>query len=86
MRLISQERDFYRKSIQYSINTPFGQTVMPENRKTVLLDTLENYRHVAVNDNMRFIVECSRSWNARCSTTGSAPTRPPISSGGPTIW
>ena len=34
LRLIAQERDFYRKSIQYSINTPFGQTVMPENRKT----------------------------------------------------
>lgn len=39
LRLIAQERDFYRKSIQYSINTPFGQTVMPENRKTVLLET-----------------------------------------------
>lgn len=51
------QRDFYRKSIQYSINTPFGQTVMPENRKTVLLETLEKYRHVTVNDNMRFIVE-----------------------------
>ena len=57
LRLIAQERDFYRKSIQYSINTPFGQTVMPENRKTVLLETLEKYRHVTVNDNMRFIVE-----------------------------
>ena len=57
LRLIAQERDFYRKSIQYSINTPFGQTVMPENRKTVLLETLEKYHHVTVNDNMRFIVE-----------------------------
>ena len=57
LRLIAQERDFYRKSIQYSINTPFGQTVMPENRRTVLLDTLENYRHVTVDENMRFIVE-----------------------------
>lgn len=57
MRLIAQERDFFRESIQYSINTPFGQTVMPENRKTVLLDTLENYRHVPVNDNLLFIVE-----------------------------
>ena len=37
--------------------TPFGQTIMPENRKAVLLDTLENYRHVEVNDNLRFIVE-----------------------------
>ena len=47
----------FRSSIQYSINTPFGQTIMPENRKTVLLDTLENYRHVPVTDNLRFIVE-----------------------------
>ena len=30
---------------------------MPENRKTVRLETLEKYRHVTVNDNMRFIVE-----------------------------
>ena len=37
--------------------TPFGQTIMPENRKAVLLDTSENYRHVEVNDNLRFIVE-----------------------------
>lgn len=57
LRLIAQERDFFRESIQYSINTPFGQTIMPENRKAVLLDTLENYRHVEVNDNLRFIVE-----------------------------
>lgn len=50
--------DFFRESIQYSINTaPSGQTIMPENRKSVLFDTLENYRHVEVNDNLRFIVE-----------------------------
>lgn len=35
LRLIAQERDFFRESIQYSINTPFGQTIMPENRKAV---------------------------------------------------
>ncbi len=57
LRLIDQERDFYRKSIQYSINTPFGQTVMPENRKTVLLETLERYRRVSVDHNMMFLVE-----------------------------
>lgn len=57
LRLISQERDFYRKSIQYSISTPFGQTVMPENRKTVLLETLEKYRHVPIDHNMMFMVE-----------------------------
>lgn len=57
LRLISQERDFYCKSIQYSINTPFGQTVMPENRKTVLLETLETYRQVPIDHNMLFMVE-----------------------------
>ena len=57
LRLIAQERDFYRKSIQYSINTPFGQTVMPENRKTVLLETLEKYCHMSVDHNMMFLVE-----------------------------
>ena len=29
LRLIAQERDFFRESIQYSINTPFGQTSCP---------------------------------------------------------
>ena len=57
LRLIDQERDFYRKSIQYSINTPFGQTVMPENRKTVLLETLERSRRVSVDHNRMFLVE-----------------------------
>lgn len=57
LRLIAQERDFYRKSIQYSINTPFGQTVMPENRKTVLLETLEKYCHMSIDHNMMFLVE-----------------------------
>ncbi len=55
--LLTREADFYRKALQFSINTPFGQTVMPENRTAVLLDTLENYRHIEVDDNMRFIVE-----------------------------
>ena len=57
LRLILKERDFYQKSIQYSINMPFGQSVMPRNREAVLLDTLSNWKHVTVDDNMRFIVE-----------------------------
>ena len=56
-RQFAQERDFYRKSIQYSINTPFGQTIMPQNRKVVLLETLQSYRHVPVDHNMQFLVE-----------------------------
>lgn len=57
IRLIATERDFFRKSIQYSINTPFGQTIMPQNRKVVLLETLQSYRHVPVDHNMQFLVE-----------------------------
>ncbi|MDO4591103.1 MAG: TetR/AcrR family transcriptional regulator [Slackia sp.] len=57
LRLITEERDFYRKSIQYTINEPFGQTVIPENRKSVILETLTNYKHVRIDRNMRFIVE-----------------------------
>lgn len=57
LRLITEERDFYRKSIQYTINEPFGQTVIPENRKNVILETLAYYRKVSIDRNMRFIVE-----------------------------
>lgn len=57
LRLIDQERDFYRKSIQYSVNTPFGQTVMPGNRKAVLIETLRKWHRVSVDHNMTFLVE-----------------------------
>ena len=56
LRLIDQKRSFYRKSIQYSINSPFGHTVMPANREAVLLETLEKYRGISPDANMRFIV------------------------------
>ena len=57
IRILSTEREFFKKSIQYSINTPFGQTVMPQNRQTVLLETLRTYRNVPVDHNMQFLVE-----------------------------
>ena len=58
---------------------------MPENRKTVLLETLEKYRHVTVNDNMRFIVEIFSKLECEVLKTGSARMRPPTSCVGPTI-
>ena len=57
IRLLSTEREFFKKSIQYSINTPFGQTVMPQNRQTVLLETLKDHRNVPIDHNMLFLVE-----------------------------
>ena len=56
LRLIDQKRDFYRKSIQYSITTPFGHTVLPANREAVLLETLEKYRGITPDANMHFLV------------------------------
>lgn len=57
LRLITQERDFYRKSIQYTINEPFGQTVIPESRKNVIFETLTRWRHVNIDHNMQFLVK-----------------------------
>lgn len=57
IRLLSTEREFFKKSIQYSINTPFGQTVMPQNRQTVLLETVKVHRNVPIDHNMLFLVE-----------------------------
>ncbi len=57
LRLIVQEEDFYRKSLQYSINTPYGRTVLPEHRKKVLVNTLVNYRHIDPNENLLFLIE-----------------------------
>lgn len=57
LRLITEEEDFYRKSLQYSINTPYGRTVLPEHRKKVLVNTLRTYRGIEPNDNMMFLIE-----------------------------
>ncbi len=56
LRLIDLERDFFRKSIQFSINTPFGQTIMPQDRERILFETLEQFRRIRLTHNMRFLV------------------------------
>ena len=66
IRLIATERDFFRKSIQYSINTPFGQTIMPQNRKLCC------WKRCNRTDTFPLIIICnsllklSRNLNARC--------------------
>lgn len=57
IRLIFQEYDFYSKSIQYTVNAPYGRSVLPEDRKHVLFETIEKYRHERIDRNLRFIVE-----------------------------
>lgn len=57
LQLIVQEEDFYRKSLQYSINTPYGRTVLPEHRKKILVSTLRTYRGIEPNRNLMFLVD-----------------------------
>ena len=57
LQLIAEEEDFYRKSLQYSINTPYGRTVLPEHRKKVLVNTLRTYRGIDPNGNMLFLID-----------------------------
>lgn len=57
LQLILEQEDFYRKSLQYSINTPFGRTVLPAHRKKVLVNTLRTYHHIEPNDNMLFLID-----------------------------
>ncbi|MEF9841031.1 MAG: TetR/AcrR family transcriptional regulator [Raoultibacter sp.] len=57
LRLIAQEEAFYRRSLQYSINTPYGHTVLPDHRKNVILKTLRQCRGIEPNANMMFLIE-----------------------------
>lgn len=57
LRMILMERDFYRLTIKGISGNPFAVTPVSENRVKVLLDTLERYRNVTIDDNMKFLVE-----------------------------
>lgn len=57
LRLLVMERNFYRLTIKGIASNPFAVTPASENRAKVLLDTLERYRHVTIDDNLKFLVE-----------------------------
>ncbi|WP_165249646.1 TetR/AcrR family transcriptional regulator [Adlercreutzia sp. ZJ141] len=76
-RLILQEYDFYSKSIQYSVNTPFGRSILPEDRKKVLLETLEKWRHESLTRNMLFIVETFARLECEVLNDWLRSSRPP---------
>lgn len=66
IRLLSTEREFFKKSIQYSINTPFGQTVMP---KTGRRYCLKRSKHIETCLSITICsswLRCSRSLSAKC--------------------
>lgn len=57
LALIIKEIEFFHHSLQYSINSPYGQTVLPAHRKKILLSTLQDYRKISPNENMLFLVD-----------------------------
>lgn len=59
IRLLSLEKDFFRVATQYTLNISTERTVMPHFRKCALLETLQDYQHVAVDESLMF---CIDSW------------------------
>ena len=59
IRLLSREKDFFRIATQYTLNISTERTVMPHFRKCALLETLQDYRQVEINDELMF---CLDSW------------------------
>lgn len=56
-RLLSEEKDFYANCMRYTANNSDGLNLMEEHRKSVIFETLSDYRHVEVDDDLRFCVE-----------------------------
>ena len=59
IRLLSREKDFFCIATQYTLNISTERTVMPHFRKCALLETLQDYRQVEINDELMF---CLDSW------------------------
>ncbi|MEG1493342.1 MAG: TetR/AcrR family transcriptional regulator [Gordonibacter sp.] len=59
LKLLSLERDFFKVATQYTLNYPNERSVMPHYRKCALLETLQDYRHVDIDDELMF---CLDSW------------------------
>lgn len=59
IRLLSMERAFFSVATQYTLNISTERTVMPHFRKCALLETLQDYHRVEVDDTLMF---CLDSW------------------------
>ena len=57
LRLICKELEFFQKSLQFSINSPYGRTILPVHRQQILFKTLTEYRKIKLDNNMVFLVE-----------------------------
>lgn len=59
IRLLSREKEFFHAATQYTLNISTERTVMPHFRKCAILETLQDYRHMAVDEALMFCVD---SW------------------------
>lgn len=56
LRLVSQERDFFRFTLRNLATSPFAMNNVIENRQTVLTETLTEYKKITVDANLAFLV------------------------------
>ncbi|MEG0376548.1 MAG: TetR/AcrR family transcriptional regulator, partial [Raoultibacter sp.] len=59
IRLLSLEKEFFKTATQYTLNSPSERSIMPHYRRCALYETLEDYRHIEINDELDF---CLDSW------------------------
>lgn len=59
VRLLSLERDFFKIATHYTVNNSCTKSIMPNFRKCALIETLQDYRHVHIDENLMF---CIDSW------------------------
>lgn len=59
VRLLSLERAFFKVATQYTVNFPCVNSIMPNYRKCTIVETLEDYRGMRIDDNLMF---CIDSW------------------------
>lgn len=57
LRLLSEERTFYHHAIDYTSRSLEGLDTMDHHRKQVIIDTLQNYRHVEIDGKMMFCID-----------------------------
>lgn len=59
LKPLSLESEFFKVATQYTLNFPSQRSIMPHYRKCALLETLQDYKHIALDDDLMF---CLDSW------------------------
>ncbi|WP_244596934.1 TetR/AcrR family transcriptional regulator [Paraeggerthella hongkongensis] len=57
LTLLSLESDFFKVATQYTLNCSSERSIMPHYRKCALLETLQDYRHIEISDELMFCLD-----------------------------